>query len=147
MRVVCPSCDAAYDVPERLLGQAPRRLRCKRCGHEWLLDPTAGTPSGIDISTSTPTDLGFAAPAAPADMERAVPLTLRRDDAERRALHAAFAAPRTPEPKRRGNAAVVGWALTAIVLAGAVYLAITRRDAIMAAWPPSQRVYAILGVR
>lgn len=40
MRIVCPACSAAYEVPVRLLG-AGRPVRCARCGHEWM--PEAAT--------------------------------------------------------------------------------------------------------
>ena len=40
MRAVCPSCEAAYEVPDRLIG-AGRRLRCTNCGYEWTLLPAA----------------------------------------------------------------------------------------------------------
>jgi predicted Zn finger-like uncharacterized protein len=41
MRLVCPECTAAYDVPDSMLGGAARRVRCARCSHEWIFDPAA----------------------------------------------------------------------------------------------------------
>src|SRR3974390_1113749 len=38
MRIDCPSCQAAYDVPDRLLS-AGRTVRCARCGGEWTPHP------------------------------------------------------------------------------------------------------------
>lgn len=38
MRATCPSCDAVYEIPDRLIGGG-RRLRCTNCGHEWTLLP------------------------------------------------------------------------------------------------------------
>ncbi len=35
MKIVCPACDAAYDVPASVLA-APRKMRCARCGHDWV---------------------------------------------------------------------------------------------------------------
>ncbi len=34
MRIVCPACSAAYEVPDALLGTG-RPVRCARCGREW----------------------------------------------------------------------------------------------------------------
>ena len=38
MRAVCPSCEAVYEIPDRLIGTG-RRLRCTKCSHEWTLLP------------------------------------------------------------------------------------------------------------
>ena len=43
MRIVCPNCDAEYDVPHNLIGNG-RRVRCARCGQPWearAVDPLA----------------------------------------------------------------------------------------------------------
>lgn len=41
MRIVCPNCDAAYEVPQTML--APDRpVRCARCGRDWA--PAAALP-------------------------------------------------------------------------------------------------------
>ena len=34
MRIACPSCSAAYDLPEEQLA-AGRAVRCARCGAKW----------------------------------------------------------------------------------------------------------------
>lgn len=41
MRATCPSCEAVYEIPDRLVGAAGRRLRCANCGHEWTLRQAA----------------------------------------------------------------------------------------------------------
>jgi len=35
MKIVCPTCEATYEVPESVLA-AKRALRCARCGNEWV---------------------------------------------------------------------------------------------------------------
>jgi predicted Zn finger-like uncharacterized protein len=45
MRIVCPSCNATYEVPAPLLGSAPRRLRCARCQREWSVSATGPAPA------------------------------------------------------------------------------------------------------
>jgi predicted Zn finger-like uncharacterized protein len=57
MRLVCPECTAAYDVPDGMVGGAPRRVRCARCSHEWIFDPPA--------QAAAPPPDGPAAPAPP----------------------------------------------------------------------------------
>lgn len=39
MRIACPNCQTLYDVPDNLLGDGPRRLRCDQCGHGWAVAP------------------------------------------------------------------------------------------------------------
>lgn len=141
MRVVCPSCNAAYDVPERLLGGGARRLHCNRCGHEWTLDPMDASAA---IAQSGARDLVVATPPPPA-AERPIPVKLRPDDAERRALRAAFA--ERPVDRGATMGAVIGWTLTAAILIGIGYLGYVRRDAVMTAWPASERLYSALGLR
>jgi predicted Zn finger-like uncharacterized protein len=43
MRATCPSCEAVYEIPDRL-AVAGRRLRCANCGHEWALAQLAPQP-------------------------------------------------------------------------------------------------------
>jgi predicted Zn finger-like uncharacterized protein len=35
MKIVCPSCEAAYEVPEVVM-TSRRKMRCARCGTEWV---------------------------------------------------------------------------------------------------------------
>jgi predicted Zn finger-like uncharacterized protein len=35
MKIVCPACEATYDVPESVLA-SKRQVRCARCGNDWV---------------------------------------------------------------------------------------------------------------
>jgi predicted Zn finger-like uncharacterized protein len=35
MKIVCPACEAAYEVPEVVL-TSRRKMRCARCAHDWV---------------------------------------------------------------------------------------------------------------
>ncbi|WP_431271732.1 zinc-ribbon domain-containing protein [Dankookia sp. P2] len=59
MRIICPACAAAYEVPDRLIGSG-RSLRCKTCGHGWRVEPEGGAPE------SPPAALPVPPPAPPA---------------------------------------------------------------------------------
>jgi hypothetical protein len=50
-----------------------------------------------------------------------------------------------PAPKRR-LALIAAWVASVAILILAVWVAYDRRDAIMHAWPPSERAYAALGL-
>jgi len=147
MRIVCPSCQAAYEVPERLIDQAPRRLRCARCGHEWL-------PSELRAETPAvaPRPPGPPPPAPPpVVVPPVVPPSVRPPA---RQMDYREELDEGKPPRRRVSAggasnrvAVLGWLLSVLVLAMLGGAAVAWRGDVMAAWPPSQRVYAALGLR
>ncbi len=45
MRIVCPNCQAAYELPPSLVGSANREVRCARCQTEWLPPEFAELPA------------------------------------------------------------------------------------------------------
>ncbi|MBE3638090.1 zinc-ribbon domain-containing protein, partial [Mangrovicoccus sp. HB182678] len=53
MRIICPACQAAYDVPESAIAAGGRDVQCSACGHNWFqlwlpdlsARPAAGAPS------------------------------------------------------------------------------------------------------
>jgi predicted Zn finger-like uncharacterized protein len=71
MRIVCPSCSAAYEIPDGMLA-AGQAVRCARCGEQWQ-PVDAGAPVAAAPVTSPPPD---AAPARPAVPEPADPASL-----------------------------------------------------------------------
>lgn len=66
MRIVCPHCHTAYDVPDRLLTVSVRPLRCSACGHSWVLAPAEKMPQAPEV---TPPPAATPAPA-PKPVER-----------------------------------------------------------------------------
>ena len=150
MRVVCPSCDAAYDVPDSVVA-ARRRMRCARC-------QTLFTATDADNPEPVPPAVPPALPparkppiawldpameeAAPVDAPPPVtPADLSIDQTER------LVPLEGEEPAGRWRVASVlaGWIVSAAVLAACCWAAITWRDRIMHAWPASTRIYAALG--
>lgn len=47
MRLVCPNCDAKYEVPEDAIPESGRDVQCANCGHAWyqMRPRTAGVAS------------------------------------------------------------------------------------------------------
>ena len=118
MRLVCPHCDAAYDVtPSLLVGR--RAVRCARCTREWV--ETAGTPKPIPEPIATP---------IPGPIPGAIPGPI-------------IDAPASP-PKVSGSAVRLGWAGSVLLLALGAWSAVAWRNDVMHAWPPSGRVYSAL---
>lgn len=113
MRLVCPHCAAAYDVPPALLA-GRRAIRCARCGEEWAERGHAEVP-----------------PPIPAASESAL---MREID--------------TPITTARPSTAAirVAWVVSVLVLVLAAWGAVAWRVEAMHGWPPSQRVYSVLGL-
>ncbi len=127
MRLACPHCAAAYEVPPALLGRR-RRLRCARCGRDWVAQ---GEPAPADAGEAVRTE---AVSAREAPEPRAVAPTVTAS-APRRA------------PWSTATALRLAWAASLLVLAIGAWEAVAWRSSVMRAWPPSQRLYATLGLR
>jgi predicted Zn finger-like uncharacterized protein len=116
MRIACPTCAATYDVSaSRLL--PGKKIRCMRCGGEWLYARPAEAPE----------------PIGRAEPESLPPVT---------AMDRLAASPAPGAPSSRLAAA---WILTVIVLVGAVTATVIWRQAAMRAWPPSALILAPFG--
>ncbi len=118
MRIVCPACTAAYDVPEARLAPG-RAVRCARCGTDWM-------PLTVEMPT------------------------LRSDEASPSVPEPAPAAFRplaaTAGTRRVGAAVLAGWAVSLVLLAALGWGGVRWRGDVMRAWPPSERLYAALGL-
>jgi predicted Zn finger-like uncharacterized protein len=129
MRIVCPSCDATYDVPASRL-KPGKMVRCARCGSDWL--PEAEPEAATEEAPSEPP----APPPAPEPGEFVEPLP------EITAMDRLAASPARP-PSRAGL--IAAWVLTFVVLAGAAAATFGWRNAVVQAWPPSGRILAAAG--
>lgn len=165
MRATCPSCQAVYEIPDRLAG-AGRRLRCAACGNEWTLTP----PPLADA----PADPLKPAPApAPAEAPPQAPVGAKPEAMAGTPSPPAYAYAPSPEPppapaaqtrpmlrrapqvidpplpqvddsagfRRRGDlalrAAWIGSVLLVLLALGALW---TFRYEIATAWPPAARL-------
>lgn len=153
MRIVCPSCSAAFEVPELRLapGQA---VRCARCGTDWT--PLAGPEPAVE---SEPTVLIRVAkpaeqllPASGSEPTVVFQPALVVQDM------ASLVQDAPPAGKRRpirdglnlvaaaGPALVASWVVSIAAVAGLVWAAVAWRGDVMNAWPPSERLYMALGL-
>jgi predicted Zn finger-like uncharacterized protein len=134
MRIVCPSCVAAYDVPEPVL-VARRTLRCTRCGSEFV---AAASPHPVPVPVPVPSTQ-----AEPPETTTRLP-DMHARDAQRLAPGPAAPAARTQ--KWRAATVLAGWALSGMLIAAGGWAGFAWRGAIMQAWPPATRIYAVLGI-
>jgi predicted Zn finger-like uncharacterized protein len=76
MRIACPTCAAAYEVPDALLAAGPRLLRCARCSTEFpaVLPAASARPGAAAPPEPVPESAPEAAPVpAPAPVPVPVP--------------------------------------------------------------------------
>lgn len=155
MRIVCPSCQAAYEVPEKLLSGPPRKVRCARCGDAWTPEaiaasiPIALEPAIAEPETSEPAvpeSRHFAsadsAPEPPPDpVPVPTPIVVPRMEDK------LVPAPAEPPGGRLPIILAAGaWAASVVVLASAGWACLAWRSDIMTVWAPSRRLFALLGL-
>ena len=157
MRIECPGCEAAYEVPEAQI-RPGRSVRCARCGLQWRPGgeaEQAGLPEPAPAAAD-PEDASEPAAAASADASEdglpdvappghapGHPLGLRRAATPEPVLATAVAGTRRPSPELAAWGAA--WAVSLIVLAGLLLSAAHWRETVMRSWPPSIRLYTALG--
>lgn len=126
MIISCSACSTRYLVDPALIGPDGREVRCAKCGHQWVQTP--------------PEDIPDAPPLPPLQPEiRSVP-----EDQDATDTPVASNLPAVPRPpSRRGSG--LAWALL-LLLVGVFVGGVLARQEIMAAWPPSVRLYERLGL-
>ncbi len=155
MRIDCPACAAAYDVPASVVA-APRTLRCARCGTDFVAPPSPApalpTPALPKSALPAPALHASAAPGSePPPAQAAVPQgvanppAMRAADTERLAHSDMAEAEAPPAGGGRVAAVLAAWALSLALLAGGAWAGVARRDAVMRSFPASNRLYAALG--
>ncbi len=141
MRIVCPSCQAAYEVPEKLLSGAPRKVRCARCGNSWV--PEAVVAPVVEAAPPpAPESEREPEPIEPAPVRAAPPPAVVVPRAEDRLV------PEPAESPGRGPVllAALAWAVSVVLFAGAAWGIVLWRAEIMAAWAPSRWLFSLLGL-
>jgi predicted Zn finger-like uncharacterized protein len=146
MRIVCPSCSAAYDVPDSLV-TAGRIVRCASCSGQWMpvqadapeLEPAP--PPTVDPSPLTAEPAAPTAPqAVPTDSPPVVAEATPRPSSamDRLALQ-------SQRPSSRLQLRLA-WLASLALLAFLGWAAYAWRAEIAAVWPPGGRIYAVFGM-
>jgi predicted Zn finger-like uncharacterized protein len=142
MRIVCPFCSAAYDVPEDLLA-GREAVRCARCAREWqppLPEPAAAPAPELAVITR----LDPPSPPPRLTVEGMPPMRGRGMAGSDWAIDRLMAAPQAPPRGRVALAAA--WAASVVIVLAFLGAGYVWRSDIMAAWPPSTRLYAAFGL-
>lgn len=147
MRIACPSCSVAYDVPDSLL-MAGRVVRCAGCGGEWtpveakVAEPEPAPPPEPPRSAPEPPPAVAASPL-PTAADRA-------PSAAEPAPRPASAMDRLVQPPTRSSSLVrlrLAWLASVVLLVLLAWGAYAWRAQIVTAWPPSARLYAAFGMQ
>ena len=122
-------------MPDSLV-TAGRVVRCARCGEDWA--PVAATPV-MEPEFSPAEPVGFALPETVSTLNEDVVRTSPRLSAMDRL--AAQPVGRPPRTRVR-----LAWAASLVLLGLLVWGAFAWRSQVIAAWPPSTRMYAAFGL-
>ncbi len=134
MRIACPTCDTAYEVPESAL-KPGRKVRCARCETQWA-------PPPVEPPWQQPTRAELERLYGPADDD-----DVSAEPPEAPAVSAMDRLSAYDKRQQRGRKALaVAWVLTAVVLIGLLAAGVAGRRTVMAAWPPSMRLYGLIGL-
>jgi len=89
MRLVCPNCDAEYEVDSSVIPLAGRDVQCSNCGHTWF-QPSPAVEAAAEaeeaLYEAPPAPAAPIAPAAPEPVLRSIDesvLAVLREEAER----------------------------------------------------------------
>lgn len=157
MRIACPACNAAYDVPDTEL-RDDRVVRCARCGTDWapvVPLPAAVPETGPEMGPELLADAAAARDLMPSGEAMLAGVAVEPAPEPRQmALDAdapvavAVAIPAAPAvvARRAVPTLAIAWALSVLVVVGGLVTLAVKRDRVMAAWPPSTRLYAALGL-
>lgn len=135
MIITCPSCSTRFVVAPAAIGKTGRRVRCAKCRHVWFAEP-AGPDHEIAPEKVIRDDQGAAAgTSAPGGAEEGSAEDILRG----RKLPKRTQLPAIPSAQSRPL--IIGWIALAIFIGGTVAAMMIWRDAIVDAWPASERLY------
>lgn len=141
MRIACPACNATYSVPDDQLSEG-RVVRCARCGTDW---------APVEVVPPSEAEPALPPEPEPEPVIEAVPLSTEPpiETARMAVVEEVLPPPALPKPAAKARvpvSLVVAWVLSVGVVAGAVAGLYAGRERVMAAWPPSVRAYAAVGL-
>jgi predicted Zn finger-like uncharacterized protein len=148
MRIVCPACAATYEVPDRLIGTG-RNVRCSRCSEQWVPSSALEAEGAERLGQSAAPDPSLGGSPAPPTPSTTTAIAERRLLPQPETQFARLIEPTHERAQqiRLPLLTAAGWLSTAIVLGVLSWAAVSWRNDVMRVWPPSERVYAALGLQ
>ncbi|MEO3471217.1 zinc-ribbon domain-containing protein [Roseomonas sp. CAU 1739] len=142
MRIACPACAAAYEVPDRLLTGPARTLRCSRCGADFALPQVEAVAEPV-IAEPEPSPPVVAAPREPLAVAATAP-TRPPPPVMRPESLPPTPPPEVPDAPPAGL--VRAWVASIVVVLAAVLSLLVFHAKVMEVWPASTRLFAALGL-
>ena len=104
MRLVCPNCEAKYEVPEDAIPETGRDVQCANCGHAWyqMRPRAAAAAPAVAAPAAAPV---AAAPPAPEPVAEPEPAAAPESAPSAAASAPEAAAPVEPEPEPQPDVA------------------------------------------
>jgi predicted Zn finger-like uncharacterized protein len=148
MRIRCPDCDAFFDVPDDKM-RPGRSVRCARCHSIWTPVPESLVSEGAAEEDEHDFD------PPPTGAERMPELHVSDTNEQEFQAEESWPAyeplvaprPEVRETDRSRMVVLLAWMLSLAVLGGVVGAGYVERSAVMRLWPPSQRVYQLVGLQ
>jgi len=145
MIISCPACSTRYQVDPGGFLPKGRKVRCAKCGDTWHQDPPKDVPKTVDAGDEV--DATAAKPSVPpppaskgGDVEEAKQPVSAGATAVAARRMASFRKSLTRW--RLGQAA--GFAGLALFVLGTLYLVYAYKDDLVAAWPATASLYALV---
>jgi len=57
IEIVCPSCEAHYELPDGSIGPEGRRVSCSNCAHKWRAFPRGMEPAEAEVPPASPSEV------------------------------------------------------------------------------------------
>lgn len=152
MIISCPACSTRYQVDPAGFMPKGRKVRCAKCGDTWHQDPPKDLPKTLDAGDEVRDESAKAPvppPPAPASAtDDGVGDGAGEDEAAASAGSKAVAARRmasfSKALTRWRLAQVAGFAALGLFVMGTLYLVYAYKDDLVAAWPATASLYALL---
>ena len=139
MKVECPSCAAAFDVPDWMLSGVGRPLKCGMCKTVFP-SPVSAEPAQAPPPIQPPE----APPAAEASSLPVPPISVGLEDRPNPLVAREQGEDAVPAGAARFLKPAWAASIAALVLGGALFFA--KKAAIMEAWPLAARFFSALGM-
>ena len=151
MLIQCPDCAAAFEVPERLLADPSRPLRCSQCRTvfpipESAAPKTKGWREPEAVAAPAPPPPPVPAPPPVAIEQPPIAPAASAPEAPDEPLVASDSPPEATNDDASSRRLRAAWVASFMVLILGGVGAVAKRAEIMEAWPPSARLFAALGL-
>ena len=142
MILICQSCETRYSVDPNSLVPNGKTVRCAKCGHSWTEHPPADMPRTVEPESVT--------------VASSPPLKKEYDDDLEVPSVEDVTAQTSPPPRKDGGpgvvapsrniGAIIGWSAFVVVVSGLLGGGLLFRETIMDVWPPSTKLYEVVGL-